>query len=153
MVMNDKEEKEFKQKLDEVLATLDYLNDRFNLQYIFHCLKIVDNVYTINHMYHNSDIDIVELEYSIGQILLAQKNMGYLNSVLGSGRTVVLCEDDSQKPNTFEGDWVEKGKIYNVVLLRKTNEGFFYELEGIKNNTPGFHSRRFKRLSSVHQFN
>ena len=82
-----------------------------------------------------------------------QKRSGYLASLLGSGRTMVICKDDDQKPENFAGDWIEKGKIYTVIIFRKISGDFFYELEGVKTNNTGFHSNRFQRIYNIQSLN
>lgn len=149
--MENKSVQDFREKLNEIVTTLNYLNDKYNMQYVLNCLSIDQNQYILNETYYNKDINPIELEFIAYQITILQKNLGHLSSLLSSGKTVVVCKSDDQKTEGYVGDWIKKGEIYLVNVMHRVDDGFLYELDGMKINRstfPGFHSKRFQRVFS-----
>lgn len=151
--MTSEEAKDFKEKLDEIAATLIYLNDKYNLQYVLNCLKIENNQYTVNDVFFNPEIGITELEYINYQVIQLQKGLNYLPSLMGSGRTVLTCIDDTQQPKDFVGDWPQKGKTYVVAIVWVIDKKVYFELEQMKSNSKGFSASRFLHIFPSHQLN
>lgn len=152
--MDQEAMRDFNEKLEEIVATLNYLNHTYHLHYVLNCLKVENNQYVINKSYFNPEINLTELEYFHRQITYIQKTLNYIPSLLSNGRMVVMCNDDEGKPEEFRGEWLKKGSVYIVIIMRRiTKTGFLYELENMPNNGGGYSSSRFQRIIYENAFN
>jgi len=152
--MSQEDLNEIRLKINEIVASLAYLHNKFDLQYFLGCLKIENLLYVVNEAHFNTTINAPELEYIVHQLSQVQKKLKYTNSLVSNGRMVVACVNDEQKAESFRGEWVKKGEIYVVTMMRRLSPiGFFYELDDMPNNSLGYHSSRFQRISQIHIFN
>jgi hypothetical protein len=144
------QEKIFDEKINEIMAILDYLSEVFGLQYALNFSKqMPDGNHVIHEVCANDSIKVDVLQAYI-QTLVQLKNhvQNRIPELINSGEVVVQCLEDDMVPENV-GDWIKKGEYYVVDSLHITvGRTWAYALKGKKLNAPytGYGAWRFKRI-------
>lgn len=140
----------FNEKMQDLKSILEFLSSEFNVQYALNYTKMSDDgkhVVSQDMLYCRGLSNDVSNHF-IDNLIRYQEHINKIPNLIRQGETVVVCLDDSRKPENI-GDWLEKDLHYIVDGMRLTKDGnFAYILRGMKTNAPydGYSMTRFRRV-------